>query len=92
MFDTGIGIPYKDQDKLFKLFGFVQSTQHHNVNGIGLGLVISERIVKKFDGTIGFNSVPEPNPENRTEFFFSFKLSSKAEFEKAQNSQSQQDG
>ena len=21
--DTGIGIPYEDQDKLFKLFGFV---------------------------------------------------------------------
>jgi len=40
--DTGVGIPYEDQDKLFKLFGFIQSTQHHNVNGIGLGLVISE--------------------------------------------------
>ena len=25
--DTGVGIPYEDQDKLFKLFGFVQSTQ-----------------------------------------------------------------
>jgi signal transduction histidine kinase len=24
--DTGIGIPLEDQDKLFKLFGFVQST------------------------------------------------------------------
>ena len=24
--DSGIGIPYKDQDKLFKLFGFAQDT------------------------------------------------------------------
>ena len=24
--DTGIGIEYEDQDKLFKLFGFVQDT------------------------------------------------------------------
>jgi signal transduction histidine kinase len=24
--DTGVGIPDEDQDKLFKLFGFVQST------------------------------------------------------------------
>ena len=24
--DTGVGIPYKDQDKLFKLFGFVKTT------------------------------------------------------------------
>jgi len=24
--DTGVGIPYKDQDKLFKLFGFLSET------------------------------------------------------------------
>ena len=52
--DTGVGIPYEDQDKLFKLFGFVQSTQQYNKNGIGLGLVISEKIVKKFEGQIEF--------------------------------------
>ena len=39
--DTGIGIPKENQDKLFKLFGFVQDDQHLNVNGIGLGLMIS---------------------------------------------------
>eukprot|EP00356_Strombidium_inclinatum_P016317 CAMPEP_0170490272 /NCGR_PEP_ID=MMETSP0208-20121228/8498_1 /TAXON_ID=197538 /ORGANISM="Strombidium inclinatum, Strain S3" /LENGTH=65 /DNA_ID=CAMNT_0010765585 /DNA_START=1472 /DNA_END=1669 /DNA_ORIENTATION=+ len=39
--DTGVGIPYEDQDKLFKLFGFVSSTQQYNRNGIGLGLMIS---------------------------------------------------
>mmetsp|Transcript_12278 Transcript_12278/g.19043 ORF Transcript_12278/g.19043 Transcript_12278/m.19043 type:complete len:89 (+) Transcript_12278:1620-1886(+) len=39
--DTGVGVPYKDQDKLFKLFGFVKDTQALNTNGIGLGLVIS---------------------------------------------------
>ena len=40
--DTGIGIPKENQDKLFKLFGFVQDDQHLNVNGIGLGLMISQ--------------------------------------------------
>jgi signal transduction histidine kinase len=40
--DTGIGIEYEDQDKLFKLFGFVQDTQGLNTHGIGLGLVIAE--------------------------------------------------
>ncbi len=40
--DTGVGIAEKDQDKLFKLFGFIQSTENVNKNGIGLGLVISE--------------------------------------------------
>ena len=28
--DTGIGIPYEDQDKLFKLFGFVQDSFNLN--------------------------------------------------------------
>ena len=40
--DTGIGIPKENQDKLFKLFGFVQDDKNLNVNGIGLGLVISQ--------------------------------------------------
>ena len=56
--DTGIGILESDQDKLFKLFGFMQSTQHMNTNGIGLGLVIIDNIVTKFDGNIGFYSKP----------------------------------
>ena len=43
--DTGIGIPYEDQDKLFKLFGFVQDSFNLNQNGIGLGLAISDKIV-----------------------------------------------
>ena len=44
--DTGIGIPEKDKNKLFKLFGFVKDTQQLNKNGVGLGLVISEQIVR----------------------------------------------
>ena len=43
--DTGIGIKEEDQDKLFKLFGFVQDTKNLNKNGIGLGLAISDEIV-----------------------------------------------
>ena len=40
--DTGVGIPIEEQDKLFKLFGFIESTGQMNTNGIGLGLVISD--------------------------------------------------
>jgi signal transduction histidine kinase len=54
--DTGAGISIEDQDKLFKLFGFVQDAKGTNVNGIGLGLVISEQIVQKLDGRIWFKS------------------------------------
>jgi len=72
--DTGIGIPYQDQDKLFKLFGFVQSTESVNKNGVGLGLVISERIVKQLGGSIGFSSKPAPEEGHGSEFSFSLKL------------------
>jgi len=39
--DTGVGIEEEDQEKLFKLFGFVKDKKDKNRNGIGLGLVIS---------------------------------------------------
>ena len=38
--DTGIGIRREDSDKLFKLFGKLESTSKINTNGIGLGLSI----------------------------------------------------
>ena len=52
--DSGIGIDEEDQSKLFKLFGFVQDSQQMNTQGIGLGLVIADQIVSRFDGSISF--------------------------------------
>lgn len=43
--DTGTGIKKEDQDKLFKLFGFLDTTKEINTKGIGLGLHISKKIV-----------------------------------------------
>jgi signal transduction histidine kinase len=54
--DSGIGIKHKDKIKLFKLFGCLQNTRQMNTQGIGLGLVISENIVKAFGGRIGVKS------------------------------------
>jgi signal transduction histidine kinase len=73
--DTGVGLPYKDQDKLFKLFGFIQETSKMNSKGIGLGLVISDQIVSKFEGNITFSSVPG----NGSIFKFCFKLRTRKE-------------
>lgn len=50
--DTGIGIKEEDQQKLFKLFGFINQDKQLNSKGIGLGLLISKQITMKFDGDI----------------------------------------
>ena len=68
--DTGVGIAKENQKKLFKLFGFVQDDKQINVNGIGLGLVISKQIVEQFDGEISFISEKDIG----SEFTFTFKL------------------
>ena len=54
--DTGCGIKKADKKKLFKLFGFIQTTQEANTRGIGLGLSISKKIVEAFNGKIDFDS------------------------------------
>ena len=47
--DTGIGIKQEDKAKLFKLFGFVgNQNKQINKNGIGLGLVIANKIVHEY--------------------------------------------
>ena len=48
--DTGIGISEEDQKKLFKLFGFLDSSKELNTKGIGLGLHITKQIVQQFGG------------------------------------------
>jgi two-component system sensor histidine kinase BarA len=69
--DTGIGIEFEDQNKLFKLFGFVNDkTKKLNRNGIGLGLVIAENIVNQYNGKIFFDSVPKKG----STFTFTFEL------------------
>lgn len=50
--DTGIGIKEKDLPKLFKLFGFLDTTKEINAKGIGLGLHIAKKISQMFNGCI----------------------------------------
>jgi two-component system sensor histidine kinase/response regulator len=54
--DTGVGIKDQDKSKLFKLFGFLDETKVINTSGIGLGLVISEKLVTLLGGKISFTS------------------------------------
>ena len=54
--DKGIGIKKDDIPKLFKLFGFLDSTKQLNTKGIGLGLHITKKITNMFDGDIACSS------------------------------------
>jgi len=44
--DTGIGIKDEDKSKLFKAFGKLEDSANINTGGVGLGLSISNRLVK----------------------------------------------
>ena len=50
--DTGCGIAPNDMDKLFSRFGKLQRTAEINSEGIGLGLMICQQIVRQSGGTI----------------------------------------
>ena len=54
--DNGTGISEANQQKLFKMFGYLNETQVLNSQGIGLGLYITKMIVNAFDGEVGVRS------------------------------------
>ena len=54
--DSGIGIPKDKLSRLFKAFSQVDSSTTRQYGGTGLGLVISERLIKLMEGEIWVNS------------------------------------
>ena len=57
--DTGIGISEAQQQQLFKAFGQADSSITRQYGGTGLGLVITQKLVKQMKGSIGL--ISEPN-------------------------------
>lgn len=55
------------------MFGYVDDKSAMNAKGIGLGLVISERITKMFDGKMSLESTLKEG----SKFSFTFKVSKK---------------
>ena len=53
--DTGFGIKEEDFDKVFNSFSMTEATED-DYNGIGLGLVISNKLVNMMNGKISFDS------------------------------------
>lgn len=56
--DFGIGIPKKDQTKIFKRFYRTTTSQDSKISGFGLGLYICAEIIKNHKGKIWVESIP----------------------------------
>ncbi|MFK3661516.1 two-component sensor histidine kinase BarA [Scandinavium sp. NPDC088450] len=56
--DTGIGIPEQDQSRLFQAFRQADASISRRHGGTGLGLVITQKLVKEMGGDISFHSQP----------------------------------
>jgi len=55
--DTGIGIPHERQVELFQPFSRL-GAEHRAIEGTGVGLALSRRLIELMDGRIGFTSAP----------------------------------
>lgn len=54
--DNGVGIPQRDQKKIFQKFFRSRNVMKYQTEGTGLGLFISQAIIKASGGKIGFQS------------------------------------
>jgi signal transduction histidine kinase len=70
-----MGISKENQKKLFLLFGFLNETEKQNTNGIGLGLMISNKLVNEFGGKFTIDS----DIGKGAEFIFTINLSQNPE-------------
>ncbi|MEA3337825.1 MAG: ATP-binding protein [Chloroflexota bacterium] len=69
--DQGIGIPVREQGRLFESFYRVDSGLRRQTSGTGLGLYLSKAIVEAHGGQIWFRS----EPGKGSTFFFSLPYS-----------------
>ena len=57
--DTGIGIPEKEQEKMFSRFFRASNAVKSEIEGTGLGMAVTKSIVNMHSGAIWFESIEE---------------------------------
>jgi len=67
--DSGIGMTQEQQQTIFEAFGQADQSVTRLYGGTGLGLVISQRLVKEMNGDIGFVS----HEKSGSTFWFTFE-------------------
>ncbi|MGS9059230.1 ATP-binding protein, partial [Salmonella enterica subsp. enterica serovar Infantis] len=55
---TGIGIPERDQSRLFQAFSHADASIYRRHGGTRLGLVITQKLVNEKGGDISFHTQP----------------------------------
>lgn len=68
--DNGVGIPKKDQKKLFTKFFRAENVMKMQTDGTGLGLFIAKNVINKHHGKIGFKS----EEGKGSEFYFTLPI------------------
>lgn len=58
--DNGIGVPAKDQERIFRMYAHASNVGTRR--GPGIGLAIARRVVERHGGRISVESVPETTP------------------------------
>lgn len=77
--DSGIGIPFEKQSRLFNAFQQADSTTTRKFGGTGLGLYISKNLVERLGGELKFRSL-----EKRGSTFF-FNISTPSQLDTTEN-------
>ncbi|RJX38894.1 sensor histidine kinase [Paenibacillus pinisoli] len=67
--DRGPGIPPREQKRIFERLYTLEDSRNKNVQGSGLGLTITKRLIERLGGSIAVQSVPDV----RTSFTVSLK-------------------